>query len=265
MPKSRTSTFARVTVDYMIRGVARVEWLLQPRFIEQGPYQFQLQASRIGGRDWENVGTSQTGIYYALDDTRRLYGQDRRLLYRVEMTTGVATHFSGEAEVIGKLTMRQWLQAREIVRKLALASRGMESFDGWLFRRRVDGQRCTKCLDTLTGGIRNSDCATCKGSGFIDGFFLTSPVTMYDLSPDFRETHNRGNTGTTTPAVVPARFVGLPLIHNRDVWIDKYGDRRYHIHQVRHLSEMNQVPLAVEAELRPAEFTDVIYQIEVPE
>lgn len=265
MPKTRTDVFDRVQVDYMLRGTTRVTWALKPRFVELAPYVFQLQVSRTGGEDWEDVGTSQEDIYYALDTESRLYGQDRRLLYRVKLTTADdVEHFSGTAEVYGKLTNRQWLLAREIIRQLSLDSRGLESFEGFLFRRRVDGQRCTHCLDELTGGIKDSSCEICRGTGYVDGYFISSPLVMYDLSPLMRESHNREGRGTNTPQVVVAKFVGLPLVHNGDIWVNSLGDQRYYVHRVDHISELNGVPLASQAELRPAEFSDVAYQLELP-
>jgi hypothetical protein len=224
---------------------------------------FQLQASRGGGDIWVDVGAEAENTCYALDDERRLYGQDMRLLYRVVLTTPRGTYTSDEATVLGDLTRRQWLQAREMIRTLQLDSRGLECFQGFLLKRKIEGTKCPVCLDQMTGGITNSDCETCKGTGFVDGYFTAIDASMYDLSPTIRETHNRRSVGTITDGAVLGRFVGLPLIHNRDVWVDAKSDRRYAIGNVQHISEMNQVPLAVTAELRLLEFSDIVYQIEV--
>ena len=258
---TRDSVFDRVYVDYAIRGTARISWSLRARFIDPGPHIFQLQASRSGGDTWEDVGAEAENTSYALDDTRRLYGQDMRLIYRVRLTTPVNEYVSGEATILGKLTRRQWLQAREIVRQISLDSRGMECFEGFLLKRKIEGDRCTMCLDRMTNGIKNSDCSLCKGTGYVDGYFVGIKAIMYELSPTIRETHNRRSVGTITDGAVLARYVGLPLVHNRDVWVDANSDRRYMIGNVQHISEMNQIPLAITAELRPLEFSDIAFTV----
>lgn len=268
MPSTRDNVFDRVQTDFSVRGVTRVEWSLRPRFCETGPYTFQLQVSRNGGVDWEDVGIPVVDVYQAFDDMRRLCaGKDQRVVYRVALTTGDGnTYLSGHSTVLGNLTTRQWLLVREIIRRarLAVKQAGLRSLDGWLFKRRVQGQVCTDCTDPFTGGITNSDCEACQGTGFIDGYWQAARDNMINLSPELRYTqrHDPLIRGTIDDQVAQGLFIGLPTIHSRDVWVDRKGDQRYIIHKVEHRAEMDQVPIVAAVQLRLADHSDIVYTLE---
>ena len=270
MPNTRNQVFNRVQTDFSVRGITRVEWSLRPRFCEP-PHTFQLQVSRNGGVDWTDVGVPVVDIYQAFDDERRLCaGKDQRVVYRVKLTTGEGnTYFSDHSTVLGNLTQRQWLQAREMIRraKIQMKQSGLRSLDGYLLKRRVQGTPCTECVDPHTGGILNSSCENCGGTGFIDGYWQAGAHNMIDLSPELRHTHRDNNLqrGTVDDQVAVGRFVGLPLIHSRDVWVDRKGDQRYQISKVSHKAEMDQVPIVVDVELRLLSHDNIIYTVDVTE
>lgn len=270
MPTTRDSVFDRVQTDFSVRGITRVEWSLRRRFCEP-PHVFQLQVSRNGGVDWTDVGVEVCDIYQAFDDERRLcLGKDQRVVYRVRLTTGEANvYFSQPSHIFGSLTSRQWLLAREIIRRALIGTKqkGLRSLDGFLLKRRVEGETCTDCVDPHTGGITNSSCQACNGTGFIDGYWVAGKHQMYDLSPELRHTH-RENTltrGTVDDQRAQARMIGLPIINSRDLWVDHIGDQRYEIHRVQHKAEMNQVPLVADVELRLLAHSHAAYTIEIPE
>jgi hypothetical protein len=264
MPRTKTSVFYQVRVDHAIRGTTRVTWTVRTRFPDPLPWRFRLQVSRNGGGTWENVGIQVVNTFYALDDTPRLYGKDLRITYRVQLITDVDTYYSEPAQPFGWLRKRQWLVAREIIRRhtLEVKQTGLRSLDGYLLKRRVEGTACT-CLDHYTGGITDHDCELCHGTGWVDGYWQAIENTMLDLSPELHGTQrdNRLARGTVTDMVARGRFVGIPVLNRRDIWIDKESDRRYYIWNVQNLSEINQVPIIVNAELKLAEATDAIYGV----
>jgi len=57
----------------------------------------------------------------------------------------------------------------------------------------------------------------------------------------------------------------LPLISENDVWVSRKTDDRYYIRTIQNASEMRGVPLVANVELRPAPYTDVIYDVEIPQ
>jgi hypothetical protein len=120
MTQARIFPFRRVSVDHMVRGVTRVWWQLEKLFNDPGPYTFQLQFGRTGLRDagdWKNVGQATVNNYYAEDPAFREAGYDLLAHYRVVLTTPQGTYVSQPANCFGELTEKDWVLAREIIRK----------------------------------------------------------------------------------------------------------------------------------------------------
>lgn len=264
MPKTRSPVaFDRLYVDYMLRGGTRVTWEVRPDFRDKTPWTFTLQVNpNISEPDeWVDVGIPVTNANYAIDDTQRQFGKSLRTGYRVKLETPDNTYYSETAQVLGKLSKRQWLLARAILRRAELDSRGLENFPGYLLHRKRYGTACPDCLDPITGGIRNSDCETCNGTGRVTGYWRGALNTMLDVTPEPEKTE-RSDRGTVNDVIIRGKFVGIPAMARNDVWIDANSDRRYYVHAVVPLAEINRVPLITQAELRLAQFDDVIYSID---
>lgn len=263
MPLTRDSqAFDRVYVDYAVSGSARVTWEVRNTLRDPLPWDFQLQTSKDGGGDaWTDVGSEVRNTYYALDDMQRQYGKGLTLTYRVVLTTPWDTYTSRGAQILGLLSKRQWLQARAVIRRTLLDPQGLERLPGYLMKRKLYGTACTACVDPVTGGITNSDCGICSGTGRVDGYWMAAENTMFDLFSEKEDT-KRSERGTVNDVIVVGSFVGIPMMHRNDVWIDAHSDRRYVISRITPVSKLNRVPLIVTAELRLVEFGDVIYSID---
>jgi len=256
----------RIYVDYAMTGGARITWEVREDLLDPLPWDFQLQVNQDGGGTWSNVGSSVRNTYYALDDSQRQHAKSLRTAYRVVLTTPWETYTSENAQVLGNLSKRQWLQARAIIRRQLLTPRGLDRLPGYLMKRKLYGTACTEtgCVDPITGGILNSDCAVCHGTGKVDGYWKATENTMYDLTPEGNDT-KRSEKGTVNDVTLAGSFVGVPMLHRNDVWIDANSDRRYVIGQVQTLAELGRVPIIVRAELRLAEFGDIIYTVDPEE
>jgi len=268
MPLSSNSVFRRITVDYSIKGNARIEWALQETFNDPLPHSFQLQVNTNGGDDdgWENVGEPVINGCFAIDDDRRICGKRMDMVYRILLTTPVCTYPSGHAQIFGVLTERQWLYWHAIVRRTLLSPSGLKNPPGFLLKRKSHGTPC-ECIDPLTGGVTDSTCDMCHGTGKVEGFWKAAENTLYNISPEKEMAHrdNAQTRGTVNDIIVAGQFIGLPVVHSRDVWVSAESDRRYYVRSVRNLSEINQVPVLVQAELRLAPFSDVIYNVPIEE
>jgi len=270
MPRSHSTTgnpISRIYVDYALTGSARITWELREDFIDPtGSYYYTLQVNpnRSETDRWEDVGIEIFNQFYALDDTQRQHGKDLRVSYRVKVRTVWDTYTSEPAQVLGNLSKRQWLQARAIMRRVILNPKGLENFPGYLMKRRLHSTVCTDCVDPITGGITNSDCDECKGTGRIGGYWTSTSNTMFDASPEPENT-KRSPMGTVNDSVIMGRFLGIPELRRNDVWIDANSDRRYFVQSVLSRAEVNRVPVVVDAELRLAEFSDIVYDINIDE
>jgi hypothetical protein len=261
-----TPIFERVWVDYAVRGTARISWSMRRDFTDPGPHEFQLQVNKHNGEtdQWEDVGTPVTNLYYALDDEARLYGKTMRVVYRVLATTPLGHYTSEIGQILGMLSVRQWLMFRAIVRRTLLMPRGLVHHEGYLLKRKHHGTICS-CVDPFTGGILNSDHEECGGTGKVTGFWTGTEHTMFDLAPAASDNRldPQQQRGTISDDVRAGSFIGIPQMERGDVWVDANSDARFYILGTKNEAEINMVPIIVQAELRLAPFSDVVYSIDV--
>ncbi len=76
---------------------------------------------------------------------------------------------------------------------------------------------------------------------------------------------DQATRGTVQDIVISGRMLMLPLINEQDIWVSRKTDDRYYIHSIQDVAEIRGVPLVANVEMRPAPFTDVIYQIPIPQ
>jgi len=267
MSQPRIFPFRRVSVDHMTRGVSRVWWQLERLFRDDGPYVFQLQYGRTGVRDasdWTNIGEPVVNSYFALDPEWRETGYDMTSHYRVVLTTPTGTYISQAASCYGELTERDWLLAREIIRKEQLRNR-LVSVPGYLIKPLRYGKMCTRCRDQLSEEITDSDCPVCSGTGFETGFHPPVPMQCWDLSPQVIQEQVDNNVKGTSREnpYVNARVIGFPALNKYDVWVNGSSDERWSIDTIQVTAALRGVPLVYQVRMGLLPFSNAMYAVEV--
>lgn len=260
--------FHRVSVDCVIAGGTRVSWELNRHFIDDGPYSFQLQVGHTGltdADDWADVGAPVVDTYYAFDLSKRLYGKTLETHYRVELTSADDTYYSNPVPCDGLLSKRDWINAREIIRKESLRHRVLTSPEGLLLKARRYGPRCATCTDARTEGVTDSNCPDCYGTGYENGYFAPLAACYADVGLDKTRDHRLMDRGMEKQDVIQARFIGDPQLYSYDAWVNATSDERYYLHTVGVASQIRGVAIVFDAELRLAPFTDVIYTVPLDE
>lgn len=262
--------FSMVHVSYLIRGGTRVMWALLDTFNDPKPWSFQLQVSRVGNPqadDWVNVGLPMENSCYAIDPDKRNYSKGMQdTYYRVKLSTPIAIYFSDPVAKEGILLPRDWRIAREIVRKEKLRFR-YTSQDGYLLKRRITGLNCTRCLDLQTLEVTDPYCPNCWGTGKECGYYYPMACIWCDLAPFSGRRHldDQATRGTVEDIVLQGRMLMMPIIEELDVWVSRKTDDRYYIQSIQDVAEIRGVPLIGNLQMRPAPFTDVIYNIAIPQ
>ena len=255
------SVFSRLIVDYVVTGGARIEWIMGRNLTDAGPYTFQVQFSRVGlvAGEWIDVGAPVVDTYYALDLEKRLFGKEVDAFYRVKLTTADHVYYSEPTQADGKLSKRDWLYVREIIRKETLRHTVFTSVRGFLLKSRRYGPKCPDCLDEFTSEITWSNCPTCYGTGFEFGFYDPKPAAFAELGLQANRTLRDGQSGTVKQDVQKARFIGDPQLYTYDVWVNAYSDERYYLQNIETVAQHRGVNVVFSVELRLAPHTDVIY------
>jgi hypothetical protein len=259
--------FDRVHVSYLIRGGARVMWDIVPEFSDPLPWTFQLQVGKTANNaadDWTDVGLPADNSFYAIDSAQHVFGRTQFTHYRVKLSTTIDTYYSQPTNGLGVLDRRDWRLATEAVRQERVRNR-LESQVGYLLKRRSSGLRCTLCTEHQTAETLDPNCPQCFGTGFQCGYYYPMPCVYADIGPKATYTHLDPNRGTVNDIVVQARMLMVPLLESLDVWVSKKTDDRYYIHEIQSIAERKGIPLIANVKLRPAPYSDVIYDIEIPE
>jgi len=279
MPTSHDAVFDRIIVDHMIRGVTRVSWSLNYLFQAPQPYTFQLQFSYAGypaADDWVNVGASAVNTAFAIDDDPRLAGNLLESHYRVILTdaNGV-TYASNPVACYGKLGLRDWLLAAEQVRRANLRDK-FASIAGWLLKRRRRGEtpvsptQRNSQVDPITGEALRSNAAgslATFGTEYTGGYFAP-----YEFSVDMPggasnevADNDRGTVDDAVRFYAGCQFVLFPYVTARDIFVEDGSDRRFRFGEITEVLSHRGVPLIGRATLELLPYSDIAYQLTVPE
>ena len=268
--------FSRISVDYAMRGGARITWELAHHFIAPAPHTYQLQVGSTGNNDaddWEDVGDPFTDAFYATDTEQRDFGKNLTAHYRIKLTDGNnVTYTSQPASAYGILDHRSWCQAREWLRKLQLRNSKFVGTAGWLFKAKRAGtipdptDLSTAVTDPLTGEIVQSRTTNTYGTRFAGGYF-TPMAHWMDLSQEQNneQTDDQLARGTVNDfRVQQGLCIAYPQLYNGDVWVAKDSDQRFYIDKVDTVAQYRNVPIYVRAEMRLAPTSDIIYELPLP-
>lgn len=258
--------FKQVTVTFNPEGGTRVVWVMDRRFADPLPHEYQLQVSRSSAAtadDYEDVGLPVSNSFYAVDDARRLAGKFLEVHYRVRVTTPNGTFYSDPASALSYLNKREWLHARDQLRQLKkLIKKYTGCYEGLLLKRKRFGPLCTRCNDRLTDEPKDSKCPVCFNTGFVAGYFAAVPDFHLELGLEqTREKVELQAAATSRPCVIQCSAPADVLVNSRDVFVAQRSGRRWFIETVTTLAEYRGYPTKYGLELRVAPFSDVIYTV----
>ena len=95
----------------------------------------------------------------------------------------------------------------------------------YLMKRKVDGARCPECWNPYQYRRTKTNCHTCRGTGFFDGFYKPIEVQIaFDRNPKIAEQSQTGEIQVTN---IKARMSHFPLVTPRDMIITKEANDRF--------------------------------------
>ena len=255
--------FERVRVSPLIRGGTRVEWQIHPQFADAPPHTFTLQFGRTSNPladDWCDVGDPVEETFFLYDSVQRVYGKFQWGHYRIKLESYRNIYYSKPQHMLGNLAKGDWNKTRAIVREEERRLQMVAGAEGYLLKRKLFGTECT-CRDHQTREIRNAQCATCYGTGFVGGYYEPYPCFYVELDKTSHRSHLDPNRGTVDDMpVVGSRMLNVPQVFSLDVWVEKDTDFRWMIHTVKSGVEYKGQPLVLDpVELRLLPYSHPVY------
>lgn len=258
------NAFRRIRVEPNVSPIlgcgSYIEWFMDPRFKEPGPWTFYVERAKEIGGQYEVVATT-INQPYAYDET--IDASDKSGVpswwYRIRVRTSEDKFFLSEEISAGDTwDKRDWLIANRIIKKEMLLLRKRSGQDGVLLKRRAFGLPCPKCLDPATGEPTNSHCDVCFGTGFEGGYY--APLSCWVATEPNVWTSKVGQLGHEIELVEQVRALASPPPCPNDIWIsDKTGQCFRVGSAVATLAHIRGAPLVCGFKMQLLESSNVVY------
>lgn len=251
-------TLFKITPNYS-RGFY-YSWELSGDFNDQGPWDFRVQEGISPTGPWKVISPKLSNIYSWKEDSRTQINKSNVLYFRIQLKTPEGLYYSPVIQPYGVLNKRDFLLSREILRQSLVYSRLLGGIECNAYIKSTFGPKCRKCLDPITGMIRDSHCKHCFGTGRSPAY--TGPYKAWiDFAPNTQHQTEVDKTGTIEKKTLQAKVIGNPILKQGDIVVNPTTDKRYYITQVSSESEMRGIPLIQQLVLDEAPQTDAIYTI----
>ena len=235
-------------------------WELNDAFSAPGPYAFTVQMAPTPSGPWRTISDVVVDGYYWAD-RRRPVGKTASRNYRVAMRDASGRYYASEPVMpVGGLDLREFLIAREILRKEELNARMMAGIQGEVWIAAEYGTRCPKCLDPITRQVRDSHCPRCHGTGFYPSHYGPFDMWMGFSQAQHGMTHDQAG-GTKDDKPFTVRAVGTPRLKKNDVLRDPRTGKMFYVQSVANVAELRRIPIVQQLAVSEAATTDQCYDL----
>jgi hypothetical protein len=96
-----------------------------------------------------------------------------------------------------------------------------------IYKRKTNGVRCTECWSPYRRQITKSQCNTCNGTGFVDGYYAPIDAQIStDSDPKKNEILHDGEDPTT---IKRSRLSNYPIVRDKDLIVTTDDNKRYKV------------------------------------
>lgn len=233
------------------------QWTLDPLLDVAPPWIFTVQESPTGRDAWADISPPLADQLIYIEEERRKFDKSRRPYFRIRGEIGGRMLYSAVRDAFGDLNRREWLLAREIMRKELLRMRGMGGVPVTLWMKFHTGAKCPRCRDVVSQETLDANCPVCCGTGYVTGFH--GPYSSWaSFTPVVsRKRHEEGGAGITDLRQHQVRLLGSFALVRDDLILDTPSQRVYAVDQISQLIELRRVPLVIQCTAHEGNFTDI--------
>ena len=214
-------------------------WTITADVTALPPWRFRLQQSDTGRDSWTTVYEC-VNLFSYTEPPRPKFNFDISLYFRIEADFGGSIHYSSPRTVLGDLSKRDFLIAREIMRQVNQTydkGRGGHPVEVWQVIR--TGILCTACRDEVSQQILDKDCRVCFGTGSVGGYHGPYPThAQFSLKQSRKELK-------TVMDEVPQYQITLTAgvhINRQDLIVDVPSRRVYEVLVPASVHEIRRIP-----------------------
>ena len=252
--------FNDIRIIYDGLGLTTVSWILDSRFDDPFPHNFELQLARSATGFTNNeyvVLDSQAGVTFLKDKVFRDAGISSTSFYRVKLTTPAGTYLSSAKGLTGNVKPRNVGILRELLRKEHLVlSPDRGAIVGRLFKRRYYGPTCS-CVDKNSGTSVAAICPNCFGVGYLNGYFPGVYFPVLIMGPE-EVAAQISPVGIADVRSITARCLAFPPVDSKDIWMEEDTSLVYEIAKYSIVSRYSFEPVATTLEMRALPMADTV-------
>lgn len=235
-------------------------WELSGDFNDPGPWTFEVAEGPSPDGPWFVISPDIVGVYAWQEKNRKPVNKANVLYFKVDLQTPSGRYSSPVVQPYGFLKRRDFLVAREVMRQAVLHLKGMAGVQCKAYLLSTFGPRCKKCLDPITGAIRDSHCKHCFGTGRDPAYH--GPYDMWmGFSEDAQHQTTTEKNGTVEKKAFQVTAIGNPVLKYGDVVVVPGPDKRYYVRAAAMTTEMRRIPVIQTLMVEEAPQTDKVYDL----
>jgi len=211
-------------------------WDVDPSFRVERPWTFVIQES-TNEKDWVDISPELQDVVMYQEDRRRLYGKENNITYRIKSTAQGKVYYSHSIAPYTKLSKREYLLAREIMRKESLMLDKMSGVSIELWRLDPFKRALPKSVDPISGIVISPDLN-------VDTIYYGPYKTKASFTPTkVDQKQDPNGSGIIDIRNYQVRILGFPPICDDDILVDTTQDRRYYVKSVSNVAEIRRFPV----------------------
>ena len=241
-----------------------VEWRLA-EVTEPGDYLFWVERANSPEGPWENLTSSPlVNEFFFVDRKTVVLTKEPHVYYRVKVQDPDGrVCISGPKDLLRNLERRQFLQVREVIRKEILRFRKFAGVRVYILKKKHFGQKCTECIDSVTGYQTDSYCLNCFGTRWEGGF--EPPIEAWVERGPMDNNKGLGGSGWMTEDFEgQIRAVAYPVFTRDDIIVEAETNTRLRVLRVS-WAELRTVPVVQIVTARFIPRNEIEYKVVVDE
>jgi len=243
-----------------------VRWELEPTAQDLSNLKFFIFRGEADTelKQLNGTGIPHDGIYEYMDRTGMLVDQSKVYKYQVkgiefdqdgnpvQEFVSDSVSWSGNLDIVGLYVVDEHLFLYERV----------SGTPAMIFRRKRDGVRCSNCWDKILKRVTDSQCLTCYGTGYIEGYYPPIDAWMH-FYPN-PKTAGVAQSGMMQNSVIDIEFTNYPEVRVGDVVVELKPNNFWRVDNSR-FTEKNKTIMTQKLGATMINRSDIEYSLQVPD
>lgn len=237
-------------------------WRVRGGFNDPSPWRFSVQMAPSQEGEWKDVAGPVDDAFAIRTGGSLRVNKSDVLFFRVRLETPKGVYFSETKTPYGDMRRDEFLIAADIMRREVLHMRGMAGVECRVWSASNYGPRCTKCLDPVTGHVRDSHCRFCFGTGFDPAYRGPfSAWCTFSENNQHKLSEGQDGNGMSEEKRFSVRMINSVPVKKNDILHDDRSGKRYYVNDVQIAAELRRVPLVQTLLVSEIATTDAAYGV----